>query len=92
MSNLFSKASENFSKAEYIFGYMFGGVGVLAGNLNKFLCIPVSLRLHGGVKSIRQWKNPSEKIGSHVVELIKDGFAIAKIMENSIMLQETLIS
>ena len=27
---------ENSSKSEYIFGHMFGGVGVLAGNLSKF--------------------------------------------------------
>lgn len=78
--------SENSSKAEYIFGHMFGGVGVLAGNLGKFFCIPLSLKLHDGVKVIRQWKNPSEDIGSHVVEMIKDGFEAAKIMGNSLLL------
>lgn len=78
--------SENSSKAEYIFGHMFGGVGVLAGNLSKFFCIPLSIRLHDGVKCIRLWKNASENIGSHIVEMIKDGFATAKIMGNSLML------
>lgn len=78
--------SENSSKAEYIFGHMFGGVGVLAGTLGKFFCIPLSLRLHDGVKVFRQWENPSEDIGSHVVEMIKDGFEAAKIMGNSLML------
>lgn len=72
--------SENSSKAEYIFGHMFGGVGVLAGKIDKLFCIPLSLRLHDGIKTIQQWKEPSEKMGSHVVEMIKDGFKAAKIM------------
>ncbi len=78
--------SENSSKAEYIFGHMFGGVGVLAGNLGKLFCIPLSLRLHDGVKTIHQWRNTGEEMGSHVVEMIKDGFKTAKIMGDSLML------
>jgi hypothetical protein len=78
--------SENSSKAQYIFGHMFGGVGVLTGNLGKLFCIPLCMKLHDGVKAIRQWRNTSEEIGSHVVEMIKDGFETAKIMGNSIIL------
>jgi len=78
--------SENSSKAEYIFGHMFGGVGVLVGNIGKLFCVPLSLKLHDGVKSIRQWDNSEEIYESHVVEMIKDGFKSAKIMGRSIML------
>ncbi|WBW99492.1 hypothetical protein [Oceanirhabdus sp. W0125-5] len=30
--------------------------------------------------TIRQWRNTSEQTGSHVVEMIKDGFETAKLM------------
>ena len=78
--------SENSSKAEYIFGHMFEGVGVLIGNVGKLFCVPLSLKLHNGVKSIRQWNDSDEANESHIVEMIKDGFEAAKIMWKSIML------
>lgn len=46
--------SENSSKAEYIFGHMFGGVGVLIGGIAKMFCVPVSMKIHDGVRNIRQ--------------------------------------
>ena len=48
--------SENFSKAEYIFGHMFGGIGVLSGNLEKFFCIPLLITLQDDIKFIFSWK------------------------------------
>jgi hypothetical protein len=33
--------SENSSKLEYIFGHMFGAIGVIAGNTKKLSCIPL---------------------------------------------------
>ncbi|MCE5220600.1 MAG: hypothetical protein LLF98_04840 [Clostridium sp.] len=44
--------SENSSKGEYIFGHMFGGIGVLAGNSSKMFCIPLFINLQDGVKTI----------------------------------------
>jgi hypothetical protein len=35
----FYQESENSSKPEYIFGHMFGVVGILAGNKSKLFCI-----------------------------------------------------
>ncbi len=45
--------SENSSKAEYIFGHLHGGVGILAGNSEKLYCLPISLKLHDGVHQVR---------------------------------------
>jgi hypothetical protein len=78
--------SENSSKAEYIFGHMFGGVGVLIGGAFKMFCVPVSMKIHDGVKTIRQWDKSDRAEDSHVVQMIENGFDIAKIMGNSLLL------
>ncbi len=52
----FHRESENCSKVEYIFGHMFGGIGVLSGKPKKFFCIPLLITLQDGVKSIFSWK------------------------------------
>lgn len=78
--------SENSSKAEYIFGHLWGGIGVLAGHSKKMFCIPLSLKLHSGVDCIRSWEDNSVETGSHVVELIKDGFEATKIFGKALLL------
>jgi DDE superfamily endonuclease len=80
--------SENSSKAEYIFGNMFGGVGVLIGNTYKMFCVPLSLRIHDGIKTIKRWCNdlPEEVEDSHVVQMISNAFSIAKTMGESSLL------
>ena len=79
--------SENSSKGEYIFGHMFGGIGVLAGNSSKMFCIPLLINLQDGVKTIRSWTQPEEKHESHVVQMIQNGFSITKSLgEKSILL------
>jgi hypothetical protein len=74
--------SENSSKAEYMFGHMFGGVGVLIGNVSKMFCVPVSLKIHDGIKTIKRWSTalPEETEDSHVVKMISDGFDVAEAM------------
>lgn len=54
--------SENSSKPEYIFGHMFGGLGVLAGTISKYFCIPLSIRLHDGLQPMAGWKVKKEEI------------------------------
>jgi hypothetical protein len=80
--------SENSSKAEYIFGHMFGCVGILIGNTSKMFCVPVSLRIHDGIKTIKRWCNalPEAVEDSHVVQMISDGFSVAKAMGESSLL------
>ncbi|WLR41398.1 transposase [Bacillus carboniphilus] len=75
--------SENSSKAEFIFGHMFGGIGVLIGDPSKKLfCLPLSIRLHDGVNMIRNWRkkqNNYECEGSHIVQIINDAFQATKM-------------
>ena len=79
--------SENSSKGEYIFGHMFGGIGVLAGNSSKLFCIPLLINLQDGIKTIRSWAQPEESYQSHVVQMIQNGFSITKTMgEKAIIL------
>lgn len=78
--------SENSSKAEYIFGHLFGGIGVLVGNSNKLFCTPLSLRIHDGINAIRSWQDDKKETGSHVVELIKDGFKASEVFGESLLL------
>ncbi len=42
--------SENSSKADMIFGHLFGGLGILAGGKGNSACIPLSIRLHDGLR------------------------------------------
>jgi len=78
--------SENSSKAEYIFGHMFGGVGILTGNINKWFCLPLFINLQDGVSSIFRWKDPAQVHLSHVVQMIENAFRITKVMGRSILL------
>ena len=46
--------SENSGKAEYIFGHMFGFIGVLVGNTEKLFCLPLTASLQDGDKLMRK--------------------------------------
>jgi len=53
--------SENSGKASYILGHHFGFIGILAGNLRKYFCIPVSAEIHEGVEEIYQFRDQKSK-------------------------------
>jgi hypothetical protein len=76
--------SENSSKASYIFGHMFGGLGVLIGNAEKMFCIPLSITLHDGNKQIRAWLEDSSAEESHVVRTIREACKAAKALMPSL--------
>ena len=78
--------SENSSKAKYIFGHMFGAVGVLIGDISRMFCVPISMKIHDGVESIRQWNESDKNTGSHIVQMIENSFDAAKIMRKSLLL------
>ena len=82
--------SDNSSKAEYIWGHLFGGVGVLASVGTKCFCIPLALLLQDGVKTIFSWEKQAERQGSHVVELINLAFRPAKVFGKAIVLLDRL--
>lgn len=66
--------SENSAKPEYFFGHMFGGIGVLAGSLAKWFCIPLHINLQDGIDTINSWDDTSETPGTHVVQMIKNAY------------------
>lgn len=78
--------SENSSKPEYIFGHMFGGIGVLAGNVSKLFCIPLHINLQDGIQTILSWKTKEEQPRTHVVQMIENGYEAAKIFGKSLLL------
>jgi hypothetical protein len=72
--------SETVSKATYIFGHMFGAIGILVGNTQKLFCVPLSIRIHDGDAQIRSWSGEKNVQESHVVRIIRDASAAAKIL------------
>ncbi|GHV48665.1 hypothetical protein FACS1894204_13040 [Synergistales bacterium] len=78
--------SENSGKPEYIFGHMFGAIGVLVGNAEKLFCLPLYASVQDGDSTIRKWDNKKYKVVSHVVRMIKDAFSVVSVMGSSILL------
>lgn len=63
--------SEDSSKPTFIHGHFFGALGILVGSSSKSFCLPLSIRLHDGIKWIRRWRG--EEHVSHVVQMFRDG-------------------
>ncbi|UOF92785.1 transposase [Fodinisporobacter ferrooxydans] len=78
--------SENSSKAQYIFGHLFGAIGILMGMPQKWFCLPLFMNLQDGVKTIFGWSSPSERQDSHVVQMMDQGFAAAKAFGKALLL------
>ena len=82
--------SGDSSKAEYIYGHMFGGIGILARAGAKKFCIPLALRLQDGVKAVFKWKDEPERQGSHVEEMITLACVAAATFGKVILLLDRL--
>jgi len=82
--------SENSAKPEFIHGHMFGGLGILAGNpMQKLFCIPLSLRLHDGIRPAAKWeilKGEAVSSATHIVQMVGDAFHAAETFGNSLLL------
>jgi hypothetical protein len=79
--------SENSSKGEYIFGHLFGAIGILAGTPLKWFCLPLFMNLQDGVKTIFGWDASSEeRQDSHVVQMIDQAFAAARSFGGALLL------
>ena len=78
--------SENSAKPEYIHGHMFGGLGILAGSIHNWACIPLSLRLHDGLKAARNWEGTHIPAVSHVVQMVDDAYRAAEAFGNCLLL------
>ena len=73
--------SENSAKGEFIHGHMFGCVGILIGNLGKMFCLPLSNKIHNGIKEALTWCEDFEtwRGESHIVQMIYQTFEAAKV-------------
>ena len=78
--------SENSAKPQYIHGHMFGGLGILAGSVRNWACIPLSIRLHDGLQAAREWKGASVSAASHVVQMVEDAYHAALTFGDSLLL------
>ena len=78
--------SENSSTPSYMFGHMFGAIGVLVGSLGKLFCVPLSLRIHDGDAQIKQWTGSDSTPESHVVRIIHEASQVAARLGKSILL------
>jgi hypothetical protein len=79
--------SENVSKGEYIFGHLFGAIGILAGTPQKWFCLPLFMNLQDGVKAILDWGVSSEKSPvSHVVQMIDQAFVATRTFGHALLL------
>lgn len=78
--------SENSAKPAYIHGHMFGGLGILAGSVRNWACIPLSLRLHDGLQAARKWEGACVSDASHVVQLVEDAYQAALTFGDCLLL------
>jgi hypothetical protein len=83
--------SDDSSKAEYIFGHHFGGVGILAETgAGKDFCIPLAAELQDGAKTVFSWDGEAKRQDSHVVEMIRLACRMARRFGNSYLLLDRL--
>lgn len=78
--------SENSSKAEYIFGHMLGGLGVLIGGTAKWFCLPLSINIQDGLQPAADWNGSAVVRSSHVVQMVDAACEAAKTFGESIVL------
>ena len=82
--------SEDSSKSEYMWGHLFGGVGILAGAAGKLFCLPLALRIQDGIKVIFGWSEQPERQTSHVTEMIRLAHETARHFGKAILLLDRL--
>jgi len=89
--------SENVSKGEYIFGHLFGAIGILAGTPTKWFCLPLFMNVQDGVKAIFGWTDrPGEDRSdeerseahqaTHVAQMIGQAFTAARTFGRALLL------
>lgn len=75
--------SEDSSKGEYIFGHMFGAVGVMVGTMQNYFCLPLRMSIQDGVRDAAAWPGSTVSSDSHVEQMIANGYEAAKILGRS---------
>ncbi|MBQ6344154.1 MAG: hypothetical protein IJI41_13605 [Anaerolineaceae bacterium] len=78
--------SEDSSKAQFIFGHLFGTVGVVLGKQVGSLCLPLKMNIQDGLHSAASWEESTISAESHVIQMIESGFETAKSFGKSVIL------
>ena len=83
-----AQESEDSSKPEYIYGHMFGAIGVVLGKAQ--LCCPLMFSIQEGLKAVSEWKDSFVSGESHAVQIVNNLFDAAKIFGKSCGLLDRL--
>lgn len=75
--------SQSQSKPAYVWGHMFGCVGVLIGSVGKLACLPLLMLLHGGLRSAVDWDEGNISSESHIVQTAQELCMAARNMNES---------
>ncbi|MDE7246899.1 MAG: transposase [Lachnospiraceae bacterium] len=76
--------SENSSKAQYIFGHMYGGVAAVTHTQKDFFAIPLKMDIQDGLSDTASWDDGcAYRSLSHVVQMINNGYEAAEQMGSS---------
>ena len=78
--------SETQSKGEFIFGHLFGAVGVLIGRRAQKFCLPLKVNIQDGIRAAADWADSAISAESHILQMIRNGFEAAESFGKSVLL------
>ena len=78
--------SENSSKPRFIFGHMFGAVGILIGRKGGKFCAPLQMNIQDGLRAVSSWDGSGISPDSHVVQMVRHSCAVAKVIGTAYLL------
>ena len=78
--------SENSSKPRFIFGHMFGAVGILIGRKGGKFCAPLQMNIQDGLRAVSSWDGSGISPDSHVVQMVRHSCAVAKVVGTAYLL------
>ena len=78
--------SETQSKGEFIFGHLFGAVGVLIGRRSQKFCLPLKINIQDGIRKAADWDGSTISEENHILQMIRNGSEAAKVFGKSVIL------
>ena len=78
--------SETQSKGKFIFGHLFGAVGVLIGRRKQKFCLPLKVNIQDGIRAAAEWADSTISEENHILQMIRNGFEAAASFGKSVLL------
>ena len=78
--------SETQSKGEFIFGHLFGAVGVIIGRRAQKFCLPLKVNIQDGIRTAAEWTDSTISAENHILQMIRNGFEAAATFGKSVLL------